>query len=92
MQQTLLFAIDPNTGETLVSASSKGSNRIQLLERIAREAHPVLNDAVLTLTGLARSPDLDPAIFRAMSKVCQMLYRQHSATTQPEPEGDPGVA
>lgn len=72
-----LFAIDQNTHEIIVSVSLKGSKKIDFIERIARQDNTMLYNAVVTLTSIAQSPDLDTAIFKAMDKVCQMLYEKH---------------
>ena len=45
---SLLFAIDKNTEETLVSESQKGSNKIEFIERIPRNDNEVLFNAVVT--------------------------------------------
>jgi hypothetical protein len=63
-----------DTQETIVSSSEKGSMSIQLVERIPREQNELLFDAVETLTKISQSADFDTGIFRAMDKVCQMLY------------------
>lgn len=74
MKKTLLFAIDRITEETVVSESAKGSRQIQLIERIPRATHPLLYDAVHLLTQLTQNPHFNAAAFKAMDKVCQLLY------------------
>ena len=37
----------------------------------------MLYHAVLTLTSISQSPDFDVKIFKAMDKVCQMLYNKY---------------
>lgn len=69
-----LFAIDEKAEAVLVSASPKGSTQITFIERIARKQNEVLFQAVVTLTCMAKSADLDEKIFKAMDKVCQLLY------------------
>lgn len=76
MKKTLLFAIDRNTEETIVSESQKGSNKVNFIERIHRNNNELLFDAVTTLARIASSPNLDIAIFKAMDKVCQMIYNK----------------
>lgn len=71
-----LFAIDEKTEEVIVSESPKGSNKIHLIERIKRLDNPVLYTAVMTLTGISREADPDITIFKAMDKVCQLIYRR----------------
>ena len=77
MKNTILFAIDFNTNETLVSASEKGSNKVNFIERISRNENELLFDAVVTLTRITNSNNLDIPIFKAMDKVCQMIYSKH---------------
>jgi hypothetical protein len=77
MNMNLLFAIDTNTQEVIVSESPKGSNKVNFIERIGRNDNEILYNAVVTLTGIAKSPAFDTAIFKAMDKVCQMLYNKH---------------
>jgi hypothetical protein len=74
---SVLFAIDKNTEETLVSESQKGSNKIDFIERIPRLENEILYNAVVTLTSITTSPNLDVAIFKAMDKVCQLIYNKH---------------
>ena len=69
-----LFAIDANTEEVIVSESPKGTNTINFIERIARNKNEQLYSAVELLTNITKSPDFDPAIFKAMDKVCQLMY------------------
>ena len=77
MKKTILFAIDLKTEETLVSASEKGSNKVTFLERIRRNENELLFDAVVTLTRITNSTQLDIALFKAMDKVCQLIYLKH---------------
>jgi hypothetical protein len=77
MNMNLLFALDTNTQEVIVSESPKGSNKVNFIERIGRNDNEILYNAVVTLTGIAKSPAFDTAIFKAMDKVCQMLYNKH---------------
>jgi hypothetical protein len=75
----MLFAIDAKTEEIIVSDSPKGSNKINFIERIKRQDNDVLYNAVETLTGIAKTPNINVTIFKAMDKVCQMIYDQHKA-------------
>lgn len=77
MKKTILFAIDLNTEETVVSESQKGSNKVNAIERIHRSKNESLFDAVVTLTRITNAPNFDIAIFKAMDKVCQMIYNKH---------------
>ena len=74
---TLLFAIDLNTEEVIVSNSQKGSNKINFIERIRRQENDMLFNAVSTLTSISKASDFDISIFKAMDKVCQMIYNKH---------------
>lgn len=76
MNQNMLFAIDEATEEIIVSESPKGSNKINLIERISRKENELLYHAVLTLTLITKEANFDPAIFKAMDKVCQLLYNK----------------
>jgi hypothetical protein len=76
----LLFAVDLNTEEVIVSDSPKGSNKVNFVERIKRKDSEILYNAVLTLTGITKAPNFDVAIFKAMDKVCQMVYSKYKAT------------
>jgi hypothetical protein len=77
MKTTILFALDLKTDEILISESEKGSNKVNLIERIERNKNELLFDAIVTLTRIASSADIDLAIFKAMDKVCQMIYSKH---------------
>ena len=76
----LLFAIDQNTQEIIVSNSPKGSNKINFIERIRRQENDTLFNAVATLTSISKASDFDISIFNAMDKVCQMIYNKHSSS------------
>jgi hypothetical protein len=78
MNQTILFAIDLNTEEILVSSSEKGTKKVNFIERIHRKENELLFNAVVTLTSTTTSPDFDLEIFKAMDKVCQMIYGKHN--------------
>jgi hypothetical protein len=77
MNKSILFAVDSITEETIVSSSQKGSNQVDFIERIGRQENEVLYNAVATLTSITRSSNFDVKIFKAMDKVCQMIYNQH---------------
>ena len=78
MNQNILFAIDKNTDEIIVSESPKGSNKINFIERIKRQDNDLLYLAVLALTNISNASNFDVTIFKAMDKVCQMIYNKHS--------------
>jgi hypothetical protein len=73
----MLFAIDTNTEEVIVSDSPKGSNKINLIERIGRQENADLYKAVELLSSLSRASNFDPAIFKAVDKVCQLIYSKY---------------
>lgn len=77
MNKNLLFAIDTNAEEVIVSDTSIGSNKTNFMERIDRKENLVLFNAVVTLTSISKAPNFDVAIFKAMDKVCQMIYSKH---------------
>jgi hypothetical protein len=77
MYKNLLFAIDKNTDEIIVSESPKGSNKINFIERFKRQDNDILYNAVLTLTSITKSSNFDSEIFNSMDKVCQIIYNKH---------------
>ena len=77
MNRNLLFAIDINTKEVIVSESPKGTNKINFIERIKQSENDVFFNAVVTLTSLTKLSTVDPKIFKSMDKVCQMIYYKH---------------
>ena len=60
---SLLFAIDQNTQEIIVSDSPKGSNKINFIERIRRQENEMLFNAACTLTSISKASDFDISIF-----------------------------
>jgi hypothetical protein len=74
MSANNLFAIDQKTEEVIVSESPKGSNQINFIERINRQENELLYNAVTILTSISQAPDLDVPLFKAMDKVCQLIY------------------
>ena len=77
MSKSLLFAIDIHTQEVIVSGSSKGSNKVNFIERIVQSDNLMLYNAVQTLTTISKSSNFDMDIFKEMDKVCQMMYHKH---------------
>ena len=77
MSKSLLFAIDIQTQEVIVSGSSKGSNKVNFIERIVQSDNVMFYNAVQTLTSISKSSNFDMDIFESMDKVCQMMYRKH---------------
>ena len=74
MSTNNLFAIDQKTEEVIVSESPKGSNKINFIERISRQENELLYNAVTILTNISQAPDLDVPLFKAIDKVCQLIY------------------
>jgi hypothetical protein len=79
MSANNLFAIDPQTQEVIVSESPKGSSKINFIERISRQENELLYNAVTILTNISQAPDLDIPVFKAMDKVCQLIYGKGKA-------------
>jgi len=77
MNKNLLFAIDTNTEEVIVSDSPKGSNKVNFIERIGRNDNEMLYNAVVNLTSITKAPDFDTASFKKKDKECQVLYDKH---------------
>jgi len=77
MNRNLLFAIDLNSDEVIVSESLKGTNKINFIERIKQSDNDMFFNAVVALTCITKSPHFDVRTFNAMDKVCQMIYHKH---------------
>tara|TARA_X000000368_G_scaffold233273_1_gene184270 strand:+ start:878 stop:1120 length:243 start_codon:yes stop_codon:yes gene_type:complete len=77
MNRNLLFAIDINKKEVIVSESFKGSNKINFIERIKQSDNEIFFNAVATLTSITKSSNFDTRMFKSMDKVCQMMYDKH---------------
>ncbi len=77
MNNNFLFAVDLTTEEIIISESPKGSNKVNFIERISRNNNEILYNAVVTLTGITKATNFDAGLFKAMDKVCQMLYNKH---------------
>lgn len=69
-----------NSEEIIVSDSLKGSNKINFIERIGHHDNDILYNAVVTLTSITKASNFDITIFKAMDKVCQMIYNKHKET------------
>jgi len=76
----MLFTIDKNTEEVIVSDSPKGSNKINFIERINRKDNTDLYKAVELLTSNSNTAKFNPLIFKAIDKVCQLIYNQYKET------------
>ena len=77
MNTNFLFAIDEVSNEVIVSESPKGSNKINFIERINRADNIVLFDVVTAFTSITNASNFDSKIFKAMDKVCQLVYLQY---------------
>ena len=73
----MLFAIDIQSEEVIVSDSPKGSNEIHFIERIKRHENEALYNAVVTLTSITKAANFDMKAFKAMDKVCLVLYESY---------------
>lgn len=69
-----LFAIDLENQDVIISESIKGSKMINQLERVARKDNELLYQAVKTLTLVSSAPMFDVKTFKAMDRVCQLVY------------------
>jgi hypothetical protein len=76
----MLFAIDTNSEEVIISDSPKGSNNVNFVEKISRNDNEILYHAVNTLTSITKASVFDDRIFKAMDKVCEMIYDKHKET------------
>jgi hypothetical protein len=77
MSKNLLFAVDTTSLEVIVSESPKGSTKINFIERISSNDNEILYHATVTLTCIAKAKNFNVSVFKAMDKVCQMLYNQY---------------
>lgn len=77
MKKTILFAIDKTTHEVIVSETSKGSHTIDFIERISRNSNDILFNAVVTLTSITNDANFDVTLYKAMDKICVMIYNKH---------------
>lgn len=77
MKKTILFAIDKTTHEVIVSETSKGSHTIDFIERISRSSNDILFNAVVTLTSITNDANFDVTLYKAMDKICVMIYNKH---------------
>ena len=76
----MLFAIDTNTEEVIVSDSPKGSNKVNFIERIRRQDNADLFKAVELLTSISSASNFNTSIFKAVDKVCQLIYNKQKET------------
>jgi outer membrane lipoprotein-sorting protein len=80
MNRNFLFAIDTASEEVIVSESPKGTNKINFVERIKRKDNDDLYKAVITLSEITKAANFNTSDFKAMDKVCQMMYKKHKET------------
>ena len=73
----LLFAIDKDTEEVIVSKSSKGSNKINFIGRIKRTDNETIYYTVQALRSITKLDNFDEKKFKLIDKVCQMIYNNH---------------
>lgn len=76
-KMNILFAIDKETHEIIISESPKGTNKINFIERLENQDSIILYNAVVTLTSITTAEDFDSTTFKAMDKVCQMIYKKY---------------
>ncbi len=77
MNKNYLFAIDDQSNEVIISESPKGSVKINFIERIGKKENEILFNAVVTLTSITKDSNFDEPLFKAMDKVCQLIYNNH---------------
>lgn len=77
----LLFAIDKDPEEVIVSESPKGSNKINFIERIKRADNETIYHTVQALTSITKPHNFDEKIFKSIDKVCQMIYDKHKESS-----------
>jgi hypothetical protein len=77
MNKNYLFAIDDQTNEVVISESPKGSMKINFIERLSKKENEILYSAVLTLTSITKEANFNANLFKAMDKVCQLIYTLH---------------
>jgi len=77
MNKNYLFAIDEQTNEVIISESPKGSMKINFIERVGKKENEILFNAVVTLTSITKNAKFDASLFKAMDKVCQLIYSQN---------------
>jgi hypothetical protein len=77
MSKSLLFAIDNEKQEVVISNSKQGSKKIISIERINKKDNDILFSAVNTLTSITKSLHFDIKVFKVMQKICEMIYRNH---------------
>lgn len=77
MNKNYLFAIDEQTNEVVISESPKGSMNINFIERLSKNENEILYSAVLTLTSITKEANFNANLFKAMDKVCQLIYTLH---------------
>lgn len=76
----MLFSIDKNTDEIIVSQSSKGSVKVKFVERIRRDNNEILYNAVSTLVSISQSNNIDAIVFELMDKVCHLIYKKYKGS------------
>jgi hypothetical protein len=81
MSNNVLFALDIDKEEIIISDSPKGSDKINFVERISLKDNEILYNAVVTLTSITNDSNFDISIFKAMDKVCQLIYVKHNEKT-----------
>ncbi len=82
MNKSYLFALDEQTNEVVISESLKGSMKINFIERVGKKENEILFNAVVTLTSITKNAKFDESLFKAMDKVCQLMYIQHKNLNQ----------
>ena len=72
----LLFAIDPETEEVVISSSNNGSNDISSISRVSQDQNPELHAKVSELDKLVHSGDFSAKKFKDIHKQCADLWKR----------------
>lgn len=73
----LLFALDPETKEAVISSSKNGSNDITSISRVSQDQNPELHAKISELDRLVHSGDFSAQKFKNIHKQCQKLWTLH---------------
>lgn len=75
-QRTTLFTIDKDCEDIVVAESWVMSNKVYELERINKEANPLLYCFVAKLVAIARDPNCTTSEYIEMDKQVRKIYKR----------------
>lgn len=75
-QKTTLFTIDKDCNDVVVAESWAFSNKIHELERISKDANPLLYCFVAKLVSIARDPNCTEMEYIETDKQVRKIYRK----------------